>query len=317
MALFTKAQLLKYTGGTLLVGGLVWGTLTWTGTADLQSIKEDFNYVKAQYDTAVGNISIYKTELLRRAGIISDSQAKAEVLGAKVKQLEAQLKAAQNGSTADQQTIAQLQAQITSLQSQIDNGITEEDFNSVLAEVERLQGELQKANQEVAELKTYIDGQTGGVKEIAAVTAEEVQNDVDVQNLYYTWQLTNGGTNNVTAYLDKLNIVDELNESPVAVEAGMRNTYNIGNLRAFAKLYDSVNGQGAFATKYNEQFANDSGNDDMNSRIATAMSSISVTASIDGTTITFRWNKTVPVTPNGATKSYTDWWNTQNGSLNI
>ena len=110
MALFTKAQLLKYTGGTLLVGGLVWGTLTWTGTADLQSIKEDFNYVKAQYDTAVGNISIYKTELLRRAHIISDSQAKAEVLGAKVKQLEAQLKAAQNGSTADQQTIAQLQA---------------------------------------------------------------------------------------------------------------------------------------------------------------------------------------------------------------
>ena len=144
----------------------------------------------------------------------------------------------------------------------------------------------------------------------------DVQNDVDVQNLYYTWQLTNGGTNNVTAYLDKLNIVDELNESPVAIEAGMRNTYSIGNLRAFAKLYDSINGQGAFATKYNEQFAADN-SDDMNSRIATAMSYISVSANIDGTTITFRWLDTVPVTPNGATKTYTDWWNTQNGSLNI
>ena len=46
MALFTKAQLLKYTGGTLLVGGLVWGTLTWTGTADLQSIKEDLTMLR-------------------------------------------------------------------------------------------------------------------------------------------------------------------------------------------------------------------------------------------------------------------------------
>lgn len=317
MALFTKAQLLKYTGGTLLVGGLVWGTLTWTGTTDLQSIKEDFNFVKAQYDTAVGNISIYKTELLRRAGIISDSQAKAEVLAAKVKQLEAQLEAAQNGSTADQQTIAQLQAQITSLQAQIDSGITEEDFNTVLEEVSRLQAELQRANQEVAELKTYIDGQTGGVKEIKAVTAEEVQNDVDVQNLYYTWQLTNGAANNVTAYLDGLNIVDELNESPVAINQGLHNTYTIGNLRAFAKLYDKVNGQGAFATAYNAQFETTRSDADMNDRIATAMSSISVTANINGTNISFRWNREVPVTPNGVTKTYTDWWNTETGSLNI
>ena len=33
--------------------------------------------------------------------------------------------------------------------------------------------------------------------------------------------------------------------------------------------------------------------------------------------ISFRWNRDIPVTPNGVTKTYTDWWNTQNGSLNI
>ena len=317
MGLMSKTKLAQIVSGGLVVTTVAWGTLQWAGTSDIQFVKEKYDYLMTQYNTLTSNASIYKTELARRAGIISDSQAKAQILGEKVKQLEEQLKTAQGSNTADKQTIAQLQAQIKSLNAQIAEGITEEEFQGVLDEVSRLEGQLKLANKEVAELKSYIAGQNGGVKEIAAVTAEDVQNDVDVQNLYYTWQLTNGGTNNVTAYLDKLNIVDELNESPVAISQGTHNVYTIGNHRAFAKLYDKENGQGAFATAYNEQFANDSGNDDMNSRIATAMSYISVTASIDGTTITFRWDKTVPVTPNGVTKTYTDWWNTENGSLNI
>lgn len=319
MSLFTKEALAKILAGTTLVGGIAWGTAVWSGSNDLQSIKDSYNNVKTQYDTAMGNISIYKTELLRRAGIISDSQAKADILAAKVKQLEAQLENAQNGSTADQATIAELRNQITTLQTQIDNGITEEDFNSVLQEVERLQGELAKANKEVADLKAYIDGQDASVKEVTAVTAEDVQNDVDVQNLYYTWQLDNGSADGVTAYLNGLNIVDERNESPIAMSKGLRNTYSIGNARAFKKLYDKQNGQGAFDTAYNANLASyvaSYPDDPAADKFVNAINSLTVTVSVDGTSYTIRFSKNVPLTPNGEVKDY-NYWIDDNANINF
>lgn len=249
--MISKATVAKVLAGTTLIGGVAFGTLAFTGQADLDAIK-------GAYDRAVNNINILqanetklKNAIAEKLGLITGYKSKAESLQERVDQLTQQLEEAKNNKTEDTSKIKELQAKIDELQAQIDDGITDEQYNSLLAEIERLNGELTKANQQVATLKNEILAKDAQIKDAKAVTDEELNGNIDTSDLYFTWE---GGPAELTEYLNNQKIRDDRNESPVTISSDYNN-WAIGNVRAYKKLYDSINGDGAFLAKYKEQVA--------------------------------------------------------------
>lgn len=249
--MISKATVAKVLAGTTLIGGVAFGTLAFTGQADLDAIKD-------AYDRAVNNINILqanetklKNAIAEKLGLITGYKSKAESLQERVDQLTQQLEEAKNNKTEDTSKIKELQAKIDELQAQIDDGITDEQYNSLLAEIERLNGELTKANQQVATLKNEILAKDAQIKDAKAVTDEELNGNIDTSDLYFTWE---GGTPDLVEYLNKLQVRDDRNESPVTISSDYNN-WAIGNVRAYKKLYDLKNGDGAFIKKYNEALA--------------------------------------------------------------
>lgn len=250
--MISKGTVAKVLAGTTLIGGVAIGTLTFTGQADLEAIK-------GAYDRAISNINILqanetklKNAIAEKLGIITGYKSKAESLQERVDQLTQQLEEAKNNKTEDTGKIKELQAKIDELQAQIDDGITDEQYNSLLAEIERLNGELTKANQQVATLKNEILAKDAEIKDAKAVTDEELNGNIDTSDLYFTWE---GGTPDLVDYLNKLQVRDDRNESPVTISSDYNN-WAIGNVRAYKKLYDLKNGDGAFLAKYKEAVAN-------------------------------------------------------------
>lgn len=246
--MISKATVAKVLAGTTLIGGVAFGTLAFTGQADLDAIK-------GAYDRAVNNINILqanetklKNAIAEKLGLITGYKSKAESLQERVDQLTQQLEEAKNNKTEDTSKIKELQAKIDELQAQIDDGITDDQYNSLLAEIERLNGELTKANQQVATLKNEILAKDAQIKDAKAVTDEELNGNIDTSDLYFTWE---GGTPDLVDYLNKLQVRDDRNESPVIISSDYNN-WAIGNVRAYKKLYDLKNGDGAFIKKYNE-----------------------------------------------------------------
>ena len=141
-------------GGT--IGGIVFGTLTFTGTTDLEAIKTAYNRALNNITTLTNNAEVYKTELARRLGLINDYKSKAESLQAKINDLEAQLNELREHGTANDDIVKQLQEEKAQLQAQLDDAVSEEDYKALTDEIERLQGELTKANNEVASLKDVV-----------------------------------------------------------------------------------------------------------------------------------------------------------------
>lgn len=142
--MISKATVAKVLAGTTLIGGVAFGTLAFTGQADLDAIK-------GAYDRAVNNINILqanetklKNAIAEKLGLITGYKSKAESLQERVDQLTQQLEEAKNNKTEDTSKIKELQAKIDELQAQIDDGITDEQYNSLLAEIERLMVNLQK-----------------------------------------------------------------------------------------------------------------------------------------------------------------------------
>ena len=250
--MISKATVAKVLAGTTLIGGVAFGTLAFTGQADLDAIK-------AAYDRAVNNINILqsnetklKNAIAEKLGLITGYKSKAESLQTRVDELTKQLEQAKENTTTDTGKIKELQAKIAELQSQIDDGITDEQYNSLLSEIERLQGELTKANEKVAALKNEILAKDAEIKDAKAVTNEELDGNVDTSDLYFTWE---GGTPELVEYLNNQQIRDDRNESPVTISSDYNN-WAIGNVRAYKKLYDSIHGDGAFLAKYKEAVAN-------------------------------------------------------------
>ncbi len=309
MGLFTKEMLGKILAGTTLVGGIAWGTAVWTGQADLDSISSMYDRVLENYNQAKTNITVYEAELLRRAGLISDSDAKISILNAKIESLEQQLANAEQGSSTDAQTIKDLREQVKTLQAQVDSAITEEDFNAVTAEVDRLNKELSKANQAVATLKTTIANKDADVRDIEPVTAEQLQAGVTVNDLYYTWSTDNNNAA-VNNYLDGLNVLQEKAESPVLLSGGIRNTYTIGNMRAYRALYNKINGNGSFQTTFNnkyDEYVATHPDESATAKFYNAINSMPIQFTVDGKTYTVRYDNTVPLTPGGQTLDYDAW----------
>ena len=250
--MISKATVAKVLAGTTLIGGVAFGTLAFTGQADLDAIQ-------AAYDRAVNNINILqgnetklKNALAEKLGLITGYKSKAESLQTRVDELTQQLEEAKNNKTEDTGKIKELQAKIDELQAQIDDGITDDQYNSLLAEIERLQGELTKANEQVAALKNEILAKDAQIKDAKAVTDEELNGNIDTSDLYFSWE---GGTPELVEYLNNQQIRDDRNESPVTISSDYNN-WAIGNVRAYKKLYDSINGDGAFIKKYNEAVTN-------------------------------------------------------------
>lgn len=246
--MISKSAVAKVLAGTTLIGGVAFGTLAFTGQADLDAIK-------GAYNRAVNNISILqsnetklKNALAEKLGLITGYKSKAESLQTRVDELTQQLEEAKNNKTEDTGKIKELQAKIDELQAQIDDGITDEQYNSLLAEIERLQGELTKANEQVATLKNEILAKDAQIKDAQPVTDEELNGNVDTSDLYFTWE---GGPAELTEYLNGQQIRDDRNESPVTLSQDY-SKWVVGNIRAYKKLYDSINGDGAYLAKYNE-----------------------------------------------------------------
>ena len=249
--MISKATVAKVLAGTTLIGGVAFGTLAFTGQADLDAIK-------AAYDRAVNNINILqsnetklKNAIAEKLGLITGYKSKAESLQTRVDELTKQLEQAKENTTTDTGKIKELQAKIAELQSQIDDGITDEQYNSLLSEIERLQGELTKANEKVAALKNEILAKDAEIKDAKAVTNEELDGNIDTSDLYFRWE---GGTPELVEYLNNQQIPDDRNESPCVISSDYNN-WAVGNVRAYKKLYDSINGDGAFLAKYNEALA--------------------------------------------------------------
>ena len=249
--MISKSAVAKVLAGTTLIGGVAFGTLAFTGQADLDAIK-------GAYDRAVNNINILqanetklKNAIAEKLGLITGYKSKAESLQTRVDELTKQLEEAKNNKTEDTGKIKELQAKIDELQAQIDDGITDEQYNSLLAEIERLNGELTKANTQIAALKNEVLAKDAQIKDAKAVTDEELDGNIDTSDLYFTWE---GGTPELVEYLNKQQIRDDRNESPVTISSEYNN-WSVGNVRAYKKLYDSINGDGAFIAKYNEALA--------------------------------------------------------------
>ena len=310
-----KNVLTKAMIATAIAGIAGFGTLQWMGHSDIEAVQNMYNRLYDNYQIALDNISIYENEVNRTHGLIEGSAEKQQALQNKIDELKQQLEQAQGGSEEDKALIAQLQQQIADLQAQLDAAATDEELNQLLAEIQRLQGELNTANEEVATLREQIAAKDASITDIQPITAEEVQNGTDIANLYYTFQMTDGSTNNITQYFDGLQLIDELNESPVAISE-RNGVIRIGNMRTFKKLYDNVNGQGSFNAAYQAKYDSYASSDKTNKdKMYNAVLSLSVKVNIGGTQYTVIWNDTVPTTPNG-TNSIDQWLNS-NEELNI
>ena len=310
-----KNVLTKAMIATAIAGIAGFGTLQWMGHSDIEAVQNMYNRLYDNYQIALDNISIYENEVNRTHGLIEGSAEKQQALQNKIDELKQQLEQAQGGSEEDKALIAQLQQQIADLQAQLDAAATDEELNQLLAEIQRLQGELNTANEEVATLREQIAAKDASITDIQPITAEEVQNGTDIANLYYTFQMTDGSSNAITDYFNNLQLVDELNESPVAISE-RNNLIKVGNARTFKKIYDNVNGAGSFTTAYNEQYQSFSNNDmTKRDKVYNALISVSVKVNINGTQYTVMWNDTVPTTPNGTNSL--DLWINSNEDLNI
>ena len=309
-----KNVLTKAMIATAIAGIAGFGTLQWAGHSDIEAVQNMYNRLYDNYQIALDNISIYQNEVNRTHGLIEGSAEKQQALQNKIDELKQQLEQAQGGSEEDKALIAQLQQQIADLQAQLDAAATDEELNQLLAEIERLQNELNTANQEVATLREQIAAKDASITDIQPITAEEVQNGTDIANLYYTFQMTDGSSNAITDYFNNLQLVDELNESPVAISE-RNNVIKVGNARTFKKIYDNVNGAGAFNTAYNEAYAARGESINKKDTMYNTLINMSVKVNINGTQYTVMWIDTVPTTPNGSNSI--DQWLNSNGDLNI
>ena len=302
-------------GGT--IGGIVFGTLTFTGTTDLQAIKTAYNRALNNITTLTNNAKVYKTELARRLGLINDYKSKAESLQAKINDLETQIAQLKEQGTANDDIVKQLQEEKAQLQAQLDDAVSEEDYKALTDEIERLQGELTKANNEVASLKSYIEGQEATYADATAITAEDLQNEASTEGLYYRWETANNDTA-VNDYLNKLNVVDECNESPVLVQWGISNALSIGNMRAYKKLFNMESGQD-FNTVYARELASYADRADMSQsdKFYNAVSQMSFTITIGRTTYTIIANPKIAMTPGGSALPYTDWYTDNASNINF
>ena len=227
MKLITKTMVGTLTTATV-AGTVLWGTLTFSGSEDLTFIKDKFDWVKLQYENALTNIDSYKNVLADKVAQIKGYESIQDELSTKLQAAQAELETLKSQGTTDQQTITQMQTRIDELTAQLEalegkeDAATEEEFNAIKAEVERLQSELQLANQKVAELRAYIE-QESNISGTAVISEETIAEQAATRNPYLTFVEGRGDWTSVDTnkkedlfgILNGLKILDTFKESPV------------------------------------------------------------------------------------------------------
>jgi flagellar biosynthesis chaperone FliJ len=127
----------KILASGIIIGGVTIGTLTFTGSDDLTSIRNTVQDFKNRIMNLNNSLQNYKTAF---NSLKADATAKIQ---------EANDKIAEKNSL-----IASLQAQIADLQNQIAEGAGNADI--LRQEIERLNAELTKANQEIEALEAEV-----------------------------------------------------------------------------------------------------------------------------------------------------------------
>lgn len=191
MSIFNSSNAIK----NLIKGGVVvgatttiaFGVLKWTGEDYLNNIKDQFNKVTGYYENSLFNINQYreaindlKGQITTKDNTIADLQAQIETLQGQIEDLEA------NGTEAQKQKIEELQAQIEALNEELNQAVSEEDYNKVAEEVARLQSELTKANNQVEALNNEINDKMGTISPQSKTTKEAILEG----NYYLTYEKT-------------------------------------------------------------------------------------------------------------------------------
>lgn len=247
MSIFNSSSAVaKLVKGGIVVGSVTtvaFGVAKWSGTNDLNDVKEQFNKLHGWYENALYNVGQYK-EALTKANIhIKDFQKKDDLLVGEINKYKAQIKdlnqqiedLKNNGTDKDKETIAKLQEQVTTLQAELDKAVSEEDYNKVETEIARLQNELTKANTEVASLKDYINNEMANTTATTEkVDASTLTGKEDLK-LYLTYEWVNGHEGQDTSVdlatmLSAYNDIDAFRESPIKLAYIGKQTYYKDNL---------------------------------------------------------------------------------------
>lgn len=223
MGLFTKEMAQKLVAGTAVTGMVAFGAISWTGTADLEKIKEKFDYVKDNYSNALVSLQNYRTVLAQKVQDIRGYESIQDELNAQITELKRQLADLEaSGTDKDQTEINRLQGRVEELEGQLATAATEEQYNDIVKECQRLQQQLAKANSEVATLREYVVTNS----DLAPTEVETVDSILagnSTRNPLLTFEL-NGGDwssvptakqNKITTFLNNLNILDTFHESPI------------------------------------------------------------------------------------------------------
>lgn len=247
MSIFNSSSAVaKLVKGGIVVGSVTtvaFGVAKWTGTTDLNDVKEQFNKLHGWYENALYNVGQYK-EALAKANIhIKDFKKKDDLLVEDINKYKAQIKDLNqqienlkaNGNDKDKETIAQLQEQVKTLQAELDKAVSEDDFNQVQNEIARLQNELTKANTEVASLKDYINNEmTNTTATTEKVDASTLNGDENLK-LYLSYEWVSGHEGQDTSadlatMLSAYNDIDAYRESPIKLAYIGKKTYYKDNL---------------------------------------------------------------------------------------
>ena len=268
MSIFNSSSAVaKLVKGGIVVGSVTtvaFGVAKWSGTNDLNDVKEQFNKLHGWYENALYNVGQYK-EALTKANIhIKDFQKKDDLLVEEINKYKAQIKdlnqqiedLKNNGTDKDKETIAKLQEQVTTLQAELDKAVSEEDYNKVENEIARLQNELQAANTEVASLKDYINTEMANTTATTEkVDASTLTGKEDLK-LYLTYEWVNGHEGQDTsvdlaAMLSAYNDIDAYRESPIKLAYIGKQTYYKDNLTNVVFL-NNTNAINKIATHTND-----------------------------------------------------------------
>ena len=223
MALFTKAMAQKLVAGTAVTGMVAFGAISWTGTADLETIKEKFDWVKQQYSNSLQTIENYKTVLGQKVKDIRGYESIQDELNAQITELKRQLADLEaNGTEEDKAEITRLQNRVKELEAELATAATEEQYNSIVAECKKLQEQLAKANQEVATLKNYVVKESN-IAGHNVISVADIEAGNSTRNPMLTFVEGKGNWTSVDSnkkadlfdVLNGLQILDTFKESPV------------------------------------------------------------------------------------------------------
>jgi len=144
----------KVTIGAVVAGGILISGISWTGEGAVDNIKGNIDNLKNKLTQAIEDNEWLKDQFHLLEGFYTDSVSEANTtisdLKASKLELEGQIAQLTADLQAKQKELDDLHAKNAEKELELEDAKTE-----LQAEIERLEGELTKANQQIAELEVY------------------------------------------------------------------------------------------------------------------------------------------------------------------